>query len=111
MADVIEKLKEYAQYAETKSERDTFEVAFQEITRLREENARLREELQKEFNAMRVFARYRELEAEIETLRKAVKSAYYEGWRDNASIDDTEDRLHAEWAFSEACAAIGEKGK
>lgn len=41
MADVIEKLKEYAQYAETKSERDTFEVAFQEIARLREENARL----------------------------------------------------------------------
>jgi len=45
MADVIEKLKEYAQYAETKSERDTFEVAFQEIARLREENARLREAL------------------------------------------------------------------
>ena len=43
MADVIEKLKEYAQYAETKSERDTFEVAFQEIARLREENARLRD--------------------------------------------------------------------
>lgn len=44
-------------------------------------------------------------------LRRAVKSAYYEGWQDNASIDDTEDRLHAEWACSEACAAIREGGK
>ena len=78
---------------------------------LREENARLREELQKGFNAMRVFAKYRELEAEIETLRKAVKAAYYEGWQDNASIEDTEDRLHAEWEHSEACAAICEEGK
>ena len=79
--------------------------------RLREENARLREELQKGFTAMRVFAKYRELEAEIETLRKAVKAAYYEGWQDNASIEDTEDRLHAEWACSEACAAIREGDK
>ena len=84
MADVIEKLKEYAQYAETKSERDTFEVAFQEIARLREENARL---------------------------RGAVKAAYYEGWQDNASIDDTEDRLHAEWEHSEARVAICETSK
>lgn len=59
-------------------------MAAEEITCLREENARLRE---------------------------AVKSAYYEGWQDNASIDDTEDRLHAEWEFSEAHAAIREGGK
>lgn len=78
---------------------------------LREENARLREELQKGFTAMRVFAKYRELEAEIETLRAAVKAAYYEGWQDNASIDDTEDRLHAEWEHSEARVAIRETSK
>ena len=83
MADVIEKLKEYAQYAETKSERDTFEVAFQEIARLREENARL---------------------------RGAVKAAYYEGWQDNASIDDSEDGL-PEWEYSKAYAAICETSK
>jgi len=47
-----------------------------EITRLSEENARLREELQKDFNAMRVFARYRELEAEIETLRGMLREAH-----------------------------------
>lgn len=43
---------------------------------LREENARLREELQKDFNAMRVFRRYRELEAEIETLRGLLREAH-----------------------------------
>ena len=42
MSDIIEKLREYAQYAETRSERDTFEATTDEITRLREENARLR---------------------------------------------------------------------
>ena len=46
------------------------------------------------------------LRKENARLREAVKNAYYEGWQDNASIDDTEDRLHAEWEFSEAHAAI-----
>lgn len=51
------------------------------------------------------------LRKENARLRKAVKAAYYEGWQDNASIDDTADRLHAEWEFSEAHAAIREGGK
>ena len=45
MSDVIEKLNEYSQYAETKSERNTFDRAIQDITRLREENARLLEDI------------------------------------------------------------------
>lgn len=45
MADVIEKLKEYAQYAETKSEKDTFEVAFQEIARLRRSLDRIQDDI------------------------------------------------------------------
>ena len=45
MSDIIEKLREYAQHAETRSERDTFEATINEITSLREENARLREAL------------------------------------------------------------------
>ena len=43
MSDIIEKLREYAQYAETRSERDTFEATIDEITRLREEHALLEE--------------------------------------------------------------------
>ena len=39
MSDIIEKLREYAQYAETQSERDTFEATINEITRLRAELA------------------------------------------------------------------------
>ncbi len=78
-APILEKMIMDSRCEKTKSE----SWARDEITRLREENARLRE---------------------------AVKNAYYEGWQDNASIDDTEDRLHAEWEFSEACAAIREGG-
>lgn len=51
------------------------------------------------------------LREENARLRKAVKAAYYEGWQDNASIDDTEDRLHAEWEHSEARVAIRETSK
>ena len=107
---IMRRLKEQTPYTNV-LDGELMKEAAAEIARLREENARLREELQKGFTAMRVFAKYRELEAEIETLRKAVKAAYYEGWQDNASIDDTEDRLHAEWACSEACAAIQDGGK
>lgn len=39
MIDIIEKLREYAQYAETRSERDTFEATINEITILREDLA------------------------------------------------------------------------
>lgn len=67
-----------------------------------EEQAAEIERLEKERNALR---------EENARLREAVKAAYYEGWQDNASIDDTEDRLHAEWEFSEACAAIREGGE
>jgi len=55
-----------------------------ENTRLREENARLRE---------------------------AVKNAYYEGWQDSASQDYSRQEIHKDWETSEACAAIREGGK
>lgn len=53
----------------------------------------------------------KKLRVETARLRRAVKNAYYEGWQDNASIDDTEERLHVEWECSEACAAIREGGE
>jgi hypothetical protein len=56
----------------------------EEVTRLREENARLRE---------------------------AVKNAYYEGWQDSASQDYSRQKIHKDWETSEACAAIREGGK
>lgn len=39
MTDIIEKLREYSEYAEMRSERDTFEATIKEITRLREDVA------------------------------------------------------------------------
>ena len=52
-----------------------------EITRLREENARLRE---------------------------AVKAAYYEGWTDNSSREYALQEINNDWETSEACATIRE---
>lgn len=99
--------------------------AMDEITRLREENARLREAV----GLMTTMAPFMEMDVddpvgmaktvvveqeklfqENARLREAVKAAYYEGWQDNASIDDTEDRLHAEWEHSEARVAIQDGG-
>lgn len=46
MSDIIERLDRYAFHAECPFDKEAFELAADEITRLREENARLRETLQ-----------------------------------------------------------------
>ena len=58
--------------------------AYHEISRLREENARL---------------------------RKAVKNAYYEGCLDHVSREYPRQEIHKDWETSAAAAAIREGGK
>ena len=81
MADIIEELRALAF---VRPREKCIPEAADEIERLREENARLRE---------------------------AVKNAYYEGWQDRESVVATEDGLHSDWMRSEARAAIREGGK
>ena len=73
MSDIVERLQDTVGSVKWPVSSEMLKEAATEILRLRAENEKLRKWKEEDGAAMRVFERYRELEAEIEKLRTALK--------------------------------------